>query len=171
MQGIKKSFNWEILLFILLHIFLIDFTIIGLLLLALVVISGISHEQVALILFAIFALLCMSRLMILPVLYNYLENKSKQKFLLNITAKLKSSTRTRIIMLLITILPLFLFTTASLLYEVVINNLYLFNNLYLLYKNLESFVILMIIFPIFFGAFGSYLALFLWWKIKGKLEL
>lgn len=110
----------------------------------------------------------MSRLLILPILYNSIEKKSKQEILLNFITKLKLSWQTRMIVLLITILPLLLFATSSLLYEVFINKLYLFNNAYLLYRNLESFFVLTIIFPIFFGAFGSYLALFAWWKIKNK---
>jgi len=169
MEALKKFLNWEISLVILLHIFLVDFTFIGLFLLTIVVIIGISHEKEALIMFSIFAMLCMTRLLILPILYNFIEKKSKQEILLDFIIKLKSSTRTKIIVLLITILPLFLFASGTLLYEIVINELYLFNNPYLLSRSLESFLILLIIFPIFFGAFGSYLALFAWWKIKNAL--
>lgn len=168
METFKKFLNWEIILVILLHIFLVDFTFIGFFLLGIVVILSISHEKEALIMLSIFATLCIARLLILPILYNFIEKKSKQEILLDFISKLKSSKKIRIIVLLITLLPLLLFASGNLLYEVVINQLYLFNNLYLLYRSLESFLVLLIIFPILFGAFGSYTALFIWWKIKIK---
>lgn len=166
MINIKKFLNWEIILVILLHIFLVDFTFIGLFLLTIVVILGISREKEALIMFSILAVLSMARLLILPILYNFIEKKSKQGVLLDFIAKLKSNNKIRLIVLLITLLPLLLFATGNLLYEVVINQLYLFNNSYLIYRSLESFLVLLIIFPACFGAFGSYLALFTGWKIK-----
>lgn len=96
---------------------------------------------------------CMARIVCLPILYTYLEKYSKEKVIQKFIYNLKNKRLFRIKLLLLIETPIWICTF-------IINN----------GKNVLEYFIIFIIFIVFFDLFGSYLVLFLWWKLRGELK-
>lgn len=168
MINLKEYFNWQVLLIIIINIFLAFDFLIGmflvLFLLSLVQFifnvdiinlilycTNIKCELFKLFLILFTACLYLIKVIILPILYSFLEKKSNnllvQKFILN----LKNNKKLRTWILLLTSIPLY---TAL-----------LFINRFGMDVSSALFILAYVI---FFGLFNSYAVLFLWWFLMDR---
>ena len=143
---LKQIFHKDVFLILFLSIF-VDITLLESILYTFAFFfSHVDEKYVGVILFTAL-MLCLSHYLILPVLYNYMEKKSNNIIIKHFIANLKISFKYKIIVLIITALPiLFVLNVKS-------------NDLF------EHFIGILLGL-IFMGAFGSYITLFLYWYIK-----
>lgn len=185
LNDFKKYFHWQILLIVFVNLFLanffplIDISFIFMFLVEFLNRDLPEHYIIWFILFIFF----ITRPFWLPVTYYFLEHKSKnelvQRFIYNL--KNKSSFRKKI--LLFTGMPLLIFLLIVILFVILFdwntpevdyaNILQTINWLKYIREVLIT-IIICIIFGLarilFFDLVGSYLILFLFWKIRRKLK-
>ena len=141
----KKYLNRDVFL-ILLGNMLADISVSVYTFLALGMIFGIAEESFLLFLCAFIAMfLFVLRICILPILYSYLERKTKHNIVKIFIHKLKTSWSAKFLILLLTLVP-------TIIDDFFINGKVSFDS---------SFFRI----ALFLGLFGSYLILFLYWFV------
>lgn len=182
----KKYLNWQILLIVFVNLFLANMYPHGVFIVAYFTIPFLFNEHGTVIqeLMLILALLLLIvRLFWLPILYKKLEKYSKNELVQKFIFNLKNNGTFRWKMLCIVEIPLICYCLFKLI-SVVLNGWQIgagFNYAdystinWISYRNQLLNVscelsIMVLMTMIFFDLFGSYLALFLWWKIRGELK-
>lgn len=162
MAKIKEYLNWQILLIVLVNLFLVCFYRLGILILGIAAIKiYFSHGtyssayEYALLFFSL--LFCLTRVLYLPILYSCLDKKSNNKIVKNFIYNLKNNKKFRIIILCLVELPTLIFAFNGISYNYFGQAVYEF-----IFFITLSFVLL--------DLFGSYVFLFLWWKVTGQLK-
>lgn len=162
MENIKKYLNWEIILTLLVNFFLADFTLLGMfiLLYAVSIAEPQPDRAFSIMLFVLF--LAFLRIIYLPILYTVLEKKSKNEIVQRFISCMKNSKKTRVIILLVTLLPVFLYVTYSVFAASSADT-----ETFLFVLHYAGYLLL---YTLGFGLFGSYIVLFLWWYLKDKFK-
>ena len=140
----KKYLNRDVFL-ILLGNMLADYSFIGLLFLVLIMFFLMNNNNLGFAFVFLFLLFFLVRLIILPIIYTYLEKNTKHNFITIFIYKLRTSWFVKFLILLLTLIP------------TIIDNFCFFNKF--LFDS--SFFRI----ALFLGLFGSYLILFLYWFI------
>ena len=140
----KKYLNRDVFL-ILLGNMLADYSFIGLLFLVLIMFFLMNNNNLGFAFVFLFLLFFLVRLIILPIVYTYLEKNTKHNFIKIFIYKLRTSWFVKFLILLLTLIPTIidLFCLEG----------YFFFDTHLFRSAL------------FLGLFGSYLILFLYWFI------
>ena len=140
----KKYLNRDVFL-ILLGNMLADYSFFGLLYMGLGMFLLMYDNNLGFAFVFLFFLFFIIRLIILPIVYTYLEKNTKHNFIKIFIYKLRTSWFVKFLILLLTLIP------------IIIDNFCFFN------KFLFDSSFFQI--ALFFGLFGSYLILFLYWFV------
>lgn len=186
MQKIKKILSKDILITVFVNLFLANIYPYGFFIAVYFALPFLFEESGTLIqkiMFALVLLLPVVRLFWLPILYSKMEKYSKNELVQKFIFNLKNNGTFRWKMLCIVEIPLICYCLFKLI-SVVLNGWQIgagFNYAdystinWISYRNQLLNVscelsIMVLMTMIFFDLFGSYLALFLWWKIRGELK-
>ncbi len=156
---LREIFHKDILLFLLANIFA-DVTIQNFELGFISIMPGFQDEAACLekyIFAAVINLNFLSRIVILPVIYEYIENKSENLILKNFIFHLKKSHKAKFYVLLINTIYTFILISLTL-------------NIYSNF-DIKFFIfifVVSILMSLFFGLMGSYIALYLYWYLNKK---
>ena len=140
----KKYLNRDVFL-ILLGNMLADYSFIGLLFLVLIMFFLMNNNNLGFAFVFLFFLFFIIRLIILPIVYTYLEKNTKHNFIKIFIYKLRTSWMVKILILLLTLIP-------------TITDIFCLKGEFL--SKVYSFRV-----ALFLGLFGSYLILFLYWFV------
>lgn len=162
MENIKKYFNWEIILTLLVNFFLADFTLLSMIILLYAVSIAQSQPDRAFSIMLFVLFLAFLRIIYLPILYTVLEKKSKNEIVQKFINSMKNNKKTRVIILLVTLLPVFLYVTYSVFAASSADT-----EIFLFVLHYSGYLLL---YTLGFGLFGSYLVLFLWWYLMDKFK-
>lgn len=159
MTKIKEYLNWQIMLIVFVNLFMANTYFAAKHLLGIPAVYLMFNYKNAWIVFFASMFICISRVIYLPVLYSFLENKSNNKLVKKFIYNLKNNKKFRIIFLIFVELPVFTIAVTG-----------AHNGAYNVFSYLFN-----LCFGIFFSfclldLFGSYVFLFLWWKITGQLK-
>ena len=180
-KTLEKYINWQILLIVFVNLFLANIFYHGIAL-ALYLSSRFDFNLIITIL-VLCIIFPIQRFIWLPVLYSALEKYSKNELVQKLIYNLKNNSKFRWKTLCIVEIPLICYCLFKLI-NVVLNGWQIgagFNYTdystinWMFYKNQLlniscELLILVLMLMIFFDLFGSYIVLFLWWKIRGELK-
>lgn len=118
--------------------------------------------------YIVMAIVLLARVVFLPIIYDHMEKNSKSEAVKNFIYNLKNNWKFRIKLILSWDLLAVLFLSSSFFVKLFTAFPSNFNlNIIPEFVNIVLFVIA---FNIFFDPVGSYVALFVWWKIRGELR-
>ena len=181
-KTLEKYINWQILLIVFVNLFLANIFYHGIAL-ALYLSSRFDFNLIITIL-VLCIIFPMQRFIWLPVLYSALEKYSKNELVQKLIYNLKNNSKFRWKTLFIVELPWICYYIYLIMYKIIsglstyarydstgflntINwNLYWYS----LNSYLSQILFVALILIVFFNMSGSYLVLFLWWKIRGELK-
>ena len=185
-KTLEKYINWQILLIVFVNLFLANIYPHGLFIAVYFATPFLFEEcgtltQKMMFTFALF--LPVVRLFWLPILYARMEKYSNNELVQKFISNLKNNSKFRWKILCIVEIPLICYCLFKLI-NVVLNGWQIgagFNYTdystinWMFYKNQLlniscELLILVLMLMIFFDLFGSYIVLFLWWKIRGELK-
>ena len=172
---LKKYLDWQILLIIFVNLFLANLVPHIFFPTLLWCFAGFLGKELSeydsLICYILLGFILL-RLYWLPVMYNICEHKLKNEIMQEFIYKLKNNNKFRRKFLFCIELPLLMFMLGSILYEIFItwDEIKPLMHLSWIFDIVTLHFIFLLISIIFFDLFGSYLVLFLWWKIRGELK-
>ncbi len=179
-MNIKQYLNKEIIFVVLINLLGANIIFSGpiIVLIAVIIASAFSYDPDRALTVAVFTFLAiiLLRLLVLPIAYGKLERKSKNEIIQKFIHNLKNNNKFRLKFLLFTELPVFLYiifisiiNIKDYLEDHNFNFSHMDANSYLI-GDLKEICIAILIIMFCFDLFGSYLVLFLWWKIRGELK-
>lgn len=145
-MNILTYYGMDTIIVLLVNFFFIDYklTLLSILILVPIFEKNDSLSGFGYVVTIIFLILTILRLIILPILYGYMENHSKDKIVLGFIQNLRKSWKWKFGVLSLTMTSLILPTTGD-------------------YSNIYIAIII-------FTGFSSYLILFIWWWIQDLIK-
>ncbi len=157
MKNIKKYLTWEFFILLFVHLFLADATFIGIFLLTIVMLVAMSDHVRLFHVSLFFSYFIISfRLIYLPLTYEWLLKNGTNDYIIQFIKDLKSNNILKLKVLLISGSPAFLSITIRFLQDIYYGQ----------YSSLAGYVYLITFSELALGIFGSYLVLYVWWKLK-----